>query len=124
MGDGTLIPVAIGQAPRADNMMRNTDNAVRQTRLLQALGDTPAGTDIIPGWFSFIDVKAGEWCWAVSRTGAVGENDNPIGMGDTTPVGSSFTTLGNAPAALPSPVTIEDEPDVYEFHGTVVHPEP
>jgi hypothetical protein len=77
-------PMAIGQPSSADNFSNNATN--RQMRLLQALSDTPAGTDILPGWFAYIDVKAGQWIWCVSRTSVAGDSDNPIGKGDVAPV--------------------------------------
>jgi hypothetical protein len=79
--DGTNIPTAIGQAPAPDNA-QNQAAVVRQTRLIQAPADTPAGTDIIPGWFAYVDVKAGQWQWCISRTTSVADADNPIGMVD------------------------------------------
>lgn len=115
--DGEVeFPNALGQNPKTDNF---TDNLqMRQARLLQALGDTPAGTDVLPGWYTFIDVKAGEWCWCLSRTNIAAEDDNPIGKTNAqalgAPVGQSARTLGN---------TMIEPKDKVEFVGTVVHPE-
>lgn len=80
----TLFPTSIGNAPSKDNFTNN--GAERQMRLLQAISDTPAGTDILPGWASYVDVKAGEWVWALNRVTIVAEKDNPIGLGDVAAV--------------------------------------
>jgi hypothetical protein len=81
--DGTNIPAAIGQVASTDNF-QNLEGVIRQSRLIKAVSDTPAGTDIIPGWFAYVDVKAGQWQWCVSRTVQVADSDNPIGMEDVT----------------------------------------
>jgi hypothetical protein len=117
-GTGTLLPTAIGRAPSTDNFSSPTAN--RQARLLQAIADTPAGSDILPGWISDIDVKNGDWVWAYSRTAIVADTDNPIGQGDVAPVGQSLSTLGNQ---VQAPPPIPEQPDLFEFSGTVVHPE-
>ena len=78
-GDGVNIPTAIGLPAVPDNFM-NVNGVVRQARLVQALGDTPAGTPVIPGFVCNVDVKAGEWCWCYSLTQFVPDDDNPIGM--------------------------------------------
>jgi hypothetical protein len=74
---GKYLPTAIGQPPSQDNFTNNATD--RQMRLVQALGNTPAGMDILPGWFSYVDVVANEWVWAVNRNLPVSDSDNPIG---------------------------------------------
>ncbi len=76
----TQFPMAIGNPQRTDNFGNNAN--ARQARLLQAPSDTPAGTDVVPGWFCGFNVKAGEWCWCISRTAIVADNDDPIGQED------------------------------------------
>jgi len=76
----TQFPHAIGQAPGTDNFANS--GAARQARLLQAISNTAAGSDVIPGWYAYIDVVAGEWVWCVNRTAIVAEMDNPIGQGN------------------------------------------
>lgn len=78
--DGTNIPTAIGLIADPNNF-QNIGGVNRQCRLLQAISNTPAGTDILPGWFSYVDVVTGEWVWCVNRTVIAGDMDNPIGFG-------------------------------------------
>jgi hypothetical protein len=77
--DGINLPRAIGQAAAPDNFM-NIDGVIRQARLVQAISDTPAGAEVIPGWVSNIASKTGEWVWCYSSTVIAGDTDNPIGM--------------------------------------------
>jgi len=78
--DGTNIPTAIGLIANPNNF-QNIGGVDRQCRLLQAISNTPAGTDILPGWFSYVDVVTGEWVWCVNRTVIATDTDNPIGFG-------------------------------------------
>ena len=80
-GDGINLPQGIG-LPLAPVNFVTESGAIRQARLLQAIANTPAGTDVLPGWFCDIDVKTGEWVWCVNRTVVIANVDNPIGKDD------------------------------------------
>jgi hypothetical protein len=83
--DPTLtFPMSIGHPQNDQNWSNN--ETTRQARLVQAISDTPAGEDVIPGWASYVAVKTGEWVWCINRTSNVADNDNPIGKGDAVAV--------------------------------------
>jgi hypothetical protein len=64
------VSTAIGITPDVINMA-DANGVMRQARLIQALGNTPAGYDVIPGWFARADVKVGEWVWCLNRVNVV-----------------------------------------------------
>jgi hypothetical protein len=80
--DGTLLPTRLGHINVVNNATNRQDAARRQVRLLQAPQATQALIDIVPGWYAFIPVAAGEWVWCINRDNAVDDADNPIGQDD------------------------------------------
>jgi hypothetical protein len=80
--DGTLLPTRLGHANVVNNYTNRGDLNRRQVRLLQAPQATQALVDIVPGWYAFIPVVAGEWVWCISRDNIVDDADNPIGQDD------------------------------------------
>jgi len=80
--DGTLLPTRLGHVNVVNNLTNRGDANRRQVRLLQAPQATQAQTDIIPGWYAYIPVSAGEWVWCISRDNIVDDADNPIGQDD------------------------------------------
>jgi hypothetical protein len=80
--DGTLLPTRLGHANVVNNYTNRGDVNRRQVRLLQAPQATQAQTDIVPGWYAYINVAAGEWVWCISRDNIVDDADNPIGQDD------------------------------------------
>jgi hypothetical protein len=80
--DGTLLPTRLGHVNVVNNYTNRGDSNRRQVRLLQAPQATQAQTDIIPGWYAYITVSAGEWVWCISRDNIVDDADNPIGQDD------------------------------------------
>jgi hypothetical protein len=80
--DGTLLPTRLGHANVVNNYTNRNDLNRRQVRLLQAPQATQALVDILPGWYAFIPVSAGEWVWCISRDNIVDDADNPIGQDD------------------------------------------
>jgi hypothetical protein len=58
--DGTLLPTRLGHANVVNNYTNRGDLNRRQVRLLQAPQATQALVDIVPGWYAFIPVVAGE----------------------------------------------------------------
>lgn len=93
----TQFPMSIGNPQNTDDMSNNA--SARQMRLLQAPGNTPAGSDIVPGWFSYIDVTAGEWVWCMSRVNISPDVDNPIGLGNEPANGTPSAPLTPATSA-------------------------
>jgi hypothetical protein len=80
--DGTLLPTRLGNANVVNNLTNRGDANRRQVRLLQAPQATQALVDIVPGWYAYIPVVAGEWVWCISRDNIVDDADNPIGQDD------------------------------------------
>jgi hypothetical protein len=80
--DGTLLPTRLGHANVVNNFANRGDNVRRQVQLVQASQDTQALVDVVPGYYAFIDVKAGEWVWCISRDIIAQDADNPIGQDD------------------------------------------
>ena len=80
--DGKLLSTRLGGPDVVNNLTNQRDSNRRQVQLLQAPQATQAQTDIVPGWYTFIDVKAGEWVWCLSRDTIVDDADNPIGQDD------------------------------------------
>ncbi|MGL4650344.1 MAG: hypothetical protein ACRC1H_13130, partial [Caldilineaceae bacterium] len=80
--DGALLPTRLGGPDVVNNFTNRRDSNRRQVRLLQAPQATQALVDIVPGWYAYIAVKAGEWVWCISRDNIVDDADNPIGQDD------------------------------------------
>jgi hypothetical protein len=80
--DGTLLPTRLGSANVVNNFTNRGDSNRRQVRLLQAPQATQAMVDIVPGWYAYIPVVAGEWVWCISRDNIADDADNPIGQDD------------------------------------------
>jgi hypothetical protein len=80
--DGTLLPTRLGSGGVVNNYTNRGDLNRRQVRLLQAPQATQALVDIVPGWYAYINVAAGEWVWCISRDNVVDDADNPIGQDD------------------------------------------
>jgi hypothetical protein len=80
--DGTLLPTRLGGPDVVNNFTNRQDSNRRQVQLVQAPQDTQALVDIIPGWYAFYPVLAGEWVWCISRDNIVADSDNPIGQDD------------------------------------------
>jgi hypothetical protein len=64
------VSTALGLTPQVINMA-DANGVMREARLIQALGNTPAGYDVIPGWFARADVKINEWVWCLNRVNVV-----------------------------------------------------
>lgn len=60
------VSTALGIEPQVINIA-DADGVMREARLIQALGNTPAGYDVIPGWFAKTDVGINQWAWCMSR---------------------------------------------------------
>lgn len=60
------VSTALGLEPQVINIA-DANGVMREARLIQALGNTPAGYDVIPGWFAKTDVKINQWVWCMSR---------------------------------------------------------
>ena len=80
--DGTLLPTRLGHDSVVNNFTNRGDHVRRQAQLVQAPQDTQALVDIVPGYYAFIPVKAGEWVWCISRDIVADDADNPIGQDD------------------------------------------
>ncbi|MGL4650343.1 MAG: hypothetical protein ACRC1H_13125 [Caldilineaceae bacterium] len=64
------VSTALGLEPQVINIA-DANGVMREARLIQALGNTPAGYDVIPGWFAKTDVKIGQWVWCMNRVNVV-----------------------------------------------------
>jgi hypothetical protein len=64
------VSTALGLEPQVINIA-DANGVMREARLIQALGNTPAGYDVIPGWFAKTDVKINQWVWCMSRVNVV-----------------------------------------------------
>jgi hypothetical protein len=107
------ISTALGVAPDVINIA-DANGVVRQARLIQALGNTPAGYDVIPGWFARTDVKINEWVWCMSRRDIV---DEPAIAGTEHKVRGTI----DLEKLAKSMAEVKDE---IQFTGTVAHPTP
>jgi hypothetical protein len=107
------ISTALGIAPDTINIA-DANGVVRQARLIQALGNTPAGYDVIPGWFARTDVKINEWVWCMSRRDIV---DEPAIAGTEHKVRGTIDLEKLAKS-------MAEVKDTIEFTGTVAPPTP
>jgi hypothetical protein len=80
--DGRLLPTKLGSVEVPNNLTNRRDLTRREVRLVQAPQDTQALVDVVPGYYSFVPVKAGDWVWCLNRDNAVDDADNPIGLDD------------------------------------------
>ena len=107
------ISTALGIAPDVINIA-DSNGVVRKARLIQALGNTPAGYDVIPGWFARTDAKINEWVWCMSRVDVV--TDPAIAGTEHKVKGSiDIERLAKSMAEIK---------DTIEFTGTVAPPTP
>lgn len=105
------VSTAIGLPPTEINMTDN-EGVTRKARLVQALGNTPAGYDLVPGWFAKTDVKIGEWAWCMSRIDVV--EDPAVAGGEHKVVATiDMERLARSMAEVK---------DDIQFEGTVRHP--
>jgi hypothetical protein len=105
------VSTALGIAPDVINMA-DANGVMRQARLIQALGNTPAGYDVIPGWVARADVRVGEWVWCLNRVNVV---DSPAISGPE----HTVTATIDMEKLAKSMAEVKDE---HKFEGTVLHP--
>jgi hypothetical protein len=105
------VSTAIGVTPNVINLA-DANGVTREARLIQALGSTPAGYDVIPGWFARTDVKVGQWVWCLSRRNVVEE---PAIAGGKHVVRATV----DMERLAKSMAEVKDE---HKFEGTVQHP--
>lgn len=105
------VSTAIGVTPDVINMA-DANGVMREARLIQALGNTPAGYDVIPGWVARADVKVGEWVWCLNRVSVV---DTPAISGPEHKVAATIDLERLAEK-------MAEVKDDHKFEGTVAHP--